>query len=110
MGLALSKVPVGQRSPNVNRAINACVEFLTSVDPASAEYTHPGRRNLNFMVQVWFPVFYITDLLQILETLTALGLKGDKRLKNAVDLVLAKRDKDQRWPMEYTYIGKTWYT
>jgi len=49
-------------------------------------------------------------LLQVLEALTALGLKGDKRLKNAVDLVLAKRDKDMRWPMEYTYNGKTWTT
>ena len=53
-------------------------------------------------------MFYITDLLQVLEALTALGLKGDKRLKNAVDLVLAQRDSNQRWPMEYTYNGKTW--
>ncbi len=109
VGLALSKVPVGQRSPNVNRAINACVEFLTSVDPASVEYPHPwAPKPSTSWFKFGFPVFYITDLLQVLEALTALGLKGDKRLKNAVDLVLAKRDKDQRWPMEYTYIGKTW--
>jgi len=109
VGLALSKVPTSKHSSHVNQAISSCVDFVMSVDPASAEYPHPwAPKPSTSWFKFGFPVFYITDLLQVFEALTALGLKGDKRLKNAVDLVLSKRDKNQRWPMEYTYNGKTW--
>jgi hypothetical protein len=37
-----------------------------------------------------------------------LGLNGDPRLQNAVDLILQKQESDGRWCMEYTYNGKTW--
>ena len=53
-------------------------------------------------------MFYVTDLLQNLEALVCLGLSGDPRLRNAIELVLQKQDKDGRWTMEYTYNGKTW--
>lgn len=107
--LAFSKVPERQRTGNIKGAITACVDFLTSVDPATAEYPHPwAPKPSTSWFKFGFPVFYITDLLQILEALADLGLKDDPRLSNTIDLVLAKRDMDLRWPMEYTYNGKTW--
>lgn len=109
VALALSKVPERNRSENIEKAITACINFLTSVDPATAEYPHPwAPKPSTSWLKFGFPVFYITDLLQVLEALTGLGLKDDPRLSNAVNLVLAKRDSHLRWPMEYTYNGKTW--
>ncbi len=109
VALALSRVPERNRSENIQTAITACVNFLTSVDPATAEYPHPwAPKPSTSWFKFGFPIFYITDLLQILEALAGLGLKDDPRLSNAIDLVLAKRDKDLCWPMEYTYNGKTW--
>ena len=55
-----------------------------------------------------FPVFYVTDLLQIVEALAALGFGQDARLANAIALIQDKRDDRGRWPLEYNYTGKTW--
>jgi hypothetical protein len=53
-------------------------------------------------------VFYITDVLQIVEALVALGHGADLRLAAVVALIRAKRDAQGRWPLEYDYAGKTW--
>jgi len=109
VALALSRVSERNRSENIEKAITACANFLTSVDPATAEYPHPwAPKPSTSWFKFGFPIFYVTDLLQILEVLGGLGLRDDLRLSNAINLVLAKRDKDLRWPMEYTYNGKTW--
>lgn len=109
VALALSKVPERNRSGNIEKAITACVDFLTSADPATAEYPHPwAPKPSTSWFKFGFPVFYITDLLQILEALAGLGIRNDPRLTNSIDLVLSKRDVDLHWPMEYTYNGKTW--
>ena len=55
-----------------------------------------------------FPVFYVTDLLQIVEALVRLGYGRDPRLANALTLILEKQDEDGRWALEYDYTGKTW--
>jgi hypothetical protein len=53
-------------------------------------------------------VFYVTDLLQNVEALTALGLGGDPRLANAIRFILDKQDPDERWALEHHYNDKTW--
>jgi len=107
VALALSKIPPASRSPAMKKAIDACVEFLLSVDPATADYPHPyAPKASTSWFKFGFPVFYITDVLQILEALLGLGLSGDTRLKNAVDFVCSKQDAQGRWPMEYSYNGK----
>ena len=53
-------------------------------------------------------MFYITDILQIVEVLVALGHGGDPRLANALKLVRDKQDAQGRWALEYDYTGKTW--
>jgi hypothetical protein len=47
-------------------------------------------------------------MLEILEVLSALGFAADERLDNAFQLLLDKQDDQGRWPLEYTYNGKTW--
>lgn len=106
--LALSKIPPKKRSPTVKKAIQMCIDFLLSVDPATADYPHPyAPKPSRSWFQFGFPVFYVTDLLQVLEALMALGLAGDPRLQNAINLLTEKSDAQDRWQMKYTYNGKT---
>ena len=107
--LALSKVPVAQRTPVMKRAVKTGIEFLLSRDPATADYpmgytTKPNRGWFQF----GYPIGYVTDVLQNLEVLTALGCGSDPRLVPAVELLLSKQNEKGRWQMAYTYSGKTW--
>ncbi len=107
--LAFGRVPAAWRTPLVERAIRQGVDFLFSVDPAEA--TYPSGYSAKPSGNWWkfgFPVFYVTDLLQIVEALVALGYGSDPRLANALDIVRAKQDATGRWPLEYDYTGKTW--
>ncbi len=107
--LAFSKVPENSRTPLIQEAIDTGLEFLLGRDPAVADYpmgwaTKPSRSWFQF----GYPLFYVTDVLQNLEVLTAFGYRTDPRLAGAIDLVMGKRDEQGRWKMEYTYNGKTW--
>jgi hypothetical protein len=108
--LALGKIPVAQRTPVVQKAIAAGVEFLLSRDPAVADYPIPSYASKPS--ESWFhfgyPLAYVTDVLQILEVLTALGYGKDPRLTAALDLLRSKQDAQGRWLMKYTYNGKMW--
>lgn len=106
---AFGKYPHTSRTPLINTAIEAGVEFLLGTDPSKADYPnglndHPSRNWWKF----GFPVFYVTDLLQIVEALVALGYGNDGRLKNAIKIIQDKQDEHGRWPLEYDYAGKTW--
>ena len=107
--LAFSILPVGRRTPLVENAIKMGIDFLFSNDPAKADY--PTRLNDKPSRNWWkfgFPVFYVTDLLQIVEALVGLGLGNDPRLANALAIVREKQDALGRWLLEYDYTGKTW--
>ncbi len=106
---ALGRLPAGRRTPAIEAAIRQGVEFLFSVDPAEATYPSgtTGKPSTNWW-KFGFPVFYVTDLLQVLEALVSLGYGGDPRLENAWKIVRAKQDANGRWPLEYDYTGKTW--
>ena len=107
--LAFGRLPVSLRTPTVNAAIAQGVEFLFSTDPAGAAYpTGSGARPNQSWWKFGFPVFYVTDVLQVVEALAALGYGGDSRLANAIELILAKQDARGRWPLEYSYAEKTW--
>jgi hypothetical protein len=110
VALAFARLPESRRTPVVQRAIQMCVDFLISVDPATAGYPYPSYTNKtsSSWFKFGFPVFYVTDILQILEALVPLGLAGDARLRNAIDLLVKKQNPDGRWVMEYTYNGKMW--
>jgi hypothetical protein len=107
--LAFSKLPTGKRTPLINRAIDAGVNFLFSTDPVKADYPcgYAAKPSGNWW-KFGFPVFYITDLLQNVEALVGLGYSQDPRLKKSLDFIRSKQDNLGRWPLEYDYAGKTW--
>jgi hypothetical protein len=107
--LAFSIMPVERRTPLIERAIQRGVDFLFSTDPAQADY--PCGNTPKPSRDWWlfgFPVFYITDILQIVEALVGLGYGRDPRLANALQLIRDKQDEEGRWALEYDYAGKTW--
>ena len=107
--LAFGKIAQKKRTPLIKRAIQQGVDFLFSVDPAEAAYPSgfASKPSGNWW-KFGFPVFYVTDLLQIVEALAALGYGDDPRLANALELIREKQDADGRWALEYDYTGKTW--
>jgi hypothetical protein len=107
--LAFGKLPYDQRTPLIESAIEQGVDFLFSVDPATAEYPSGwAKKPSGNWWKFGFPVFYVTDILQIAEVLGSLGYGEDSRLKNAIALILEKQDDQGRWALEYEYRGKTW--
>ena len=110
--LAFGRLPAAKRTPLINRAIKTGVDFLFSVDPATAEYplgfpATSGKPSGNWW-KFGFPNFYVSDILQIAESLARLGYGRDPRLANTLKLIRDKQDAEARWPLEYDYTGKTW--
>ena len=107
--LAFGLWPAQRRTSLVERAIEQGVEFLLGVDPAGANYPsgYADKPSGNWW-KFGFPVFYVTDILQIVEALAALGYGDDPRLANALALVRSKQDAQGCWPLEYDYPDMTW--
>jgi hypothetical protein len=106
---AFSRIPESSRSPLVRKAIDVGVSFLFSHDPAQADYPMGWSEKPNrSWWKIGYPNFYISDMLEILEVLSALGHGGDERLDAAYQLLINKQDEQGHWPLEYTYNGKTW--
>ena len=107
--LAFSKLPMKKHTKIIDAAIKTGVDFLLDTDPAKADYpcgwaAKPSQNWWKF----GFPVFYVSDVLQIVEVLARLGYGNDPRMANALNIVREKQDKDGRWSLEYDYTGKTW--
>ena len=106
--MAFATLPPSKRTPLIERAMQQGIDFLLGIDPATARYpSQPVTPNRSWW-KFGFPVFYVTDILQVVEALALLGRGGDPRLRNAVDLILSRQDEKGCWPLEYSYQGKTW--
>jgi hypothetical protein len=107
--MAFGRLPEERRTPRVKRAIRQGIDFMFGVDPATAKYpTRTGDKPNRAWWKFGFPVFYVTDLLQLVEALVGLGYGNDPRLAHALEIIREKQDEDGRWPLEYEYTGKTW--
>jgi len=105
---AFSVLPPERWTMVIQRAADQGVEFLLSTDPYHAEYPHPySQKPSGNWWKFGFPVFYVTDLLQLAEALAGLGYGRDPRLTRTIQLIHEKRDQAGRWAMEYDYTGKT---
>jgi hypothetical protein len=104
---ALLSVPPDARTPTVQRAIEAGVEFLLSRDPAVADYPYTGRVSSTWF-KLGFPLTYWSDVLETVAVLVELGYGDDPRLAAALQLVLSKQDDQGRWKLENALAGKMW--
>jgi hypothetical protein len=107
--LALGKLPDQKQSGLIQRAIQQGVNFFLGVDPSTAGYPNGwAEKPSGNWWKFGFPVFYVTDILQIAEALVGLGFGKDPRLANTLELIRSKQDEEGRWLLEYNYDGKTW--
>jgi hypothetical protein len=108
--LGLARIPPQQRSPLVDRALEAGAALLLSRDPADADYPMGwgNTRPNGSWFKLGFPSGYVTDVLQDLEALVELGHGGDSHLSRALEWLVVKQDARGRWCNEYAYNGKTW--
>ena len=109
--MAFGNWPVEQHTGLFQRAIESGVRFLLDPDPSTGNY--PNGWNEKPSGNWWkfgFPVFYVTDILQIAEALVKLGYSGDPRLAKTFAIIRSKQDDQGAWPLEYDYTGKTWLT
>lgn len=107
--MAFGKLPTGQRTPLIKRAIQQGTEFFFSIDPATAQFpTRAAEKPSRNWWKFGFPIFYVTDLLQLAEAVIGTGYGNDSRLSNTLSIIHDKQDNEGRWPLEYDYTGKTW--
>ena len=66
-----------------------------------------SRKDKSGWKKLGFPLFYQADALEVLDTLTRLGVR-DNRMQPAIDIILDARQPDGRWLLENTYNGKMW--
>jgi hypothetical protein len=98
---ALAEIPAGKRSEEVVKTIHVGVEHMLK------HHVHKRSHDLSRVSKpAWlrfgFPLMYQTDVLEILGILTRLGYR-DKRMQEAVDLVVSKQDSRGTWKMENTF-------
>jgi hypothetical protein len=107
--LAFARIPSRRRTGAVRDAISLGVDLLLSCDPATATYPTAERdsKPSGAWFQLGFPVAYVTDVLQVLEALSELGLARDARLRGALEWVISQRGEDGRWRNRHAYHGKT---
>jgi hypothetical protein len=108
--MAFSRLPAMRRTPLINRAIRASLDFFFSADPATADFhdSKSGTPNPRWW-QFKFPDFYATDILKMAEALTALGYGADPRLAHTLEIIRNKQDENGRWSLEYVdRIRKMW--
>jgi hypothetical protein len=107
--LAFGRLPPAYHTPQISQAIKAGIDFFLGVDPATAAYPNgwADKPSGNWW-KFGFPVFYVSDLLQLVETLQLNGCGNDPRLAHALALIRQKQDAQGRWLLEYDYAGKTW--
>lgn len=105
----LVAIPERSRTDREQRAVAAGADFLMSRDPSVADYPmgYGNTKPSASWFKLGFPSGYVTDVLQNLEVLAAVGLAADPRLDAAYDWLAALSDDEGRWRNRYAYKGKT---
>jgi hypothetical protein len=98
---ALAEIPASKRSKDVICTIEKVAEHMLR------HHIHKRSHDLSRLskpgwLRFGFPLMYQTHVLEILGILTRLGYK-DKRMQEAIDLVISKQDEQGRWKLENTF-------
>ncbi|MBE9513406.1 MAG: nitrogen fixation protein NifH [Chloroflexi bacterium] len=101
---ALAGIPAERRSTSVQRTIEVGAEYMLKhhVFKRSHDLTQVSKGS---WLQFGFPLMWNTDVLEILGLLTELGY-NDRRMQEAVDLIVSKQDSQGRWKLESTFNGR----
>jgi len=101
---ALAEIPGNKRTPNVKNTINQAVEYLL-IHQIYKRSHDLSKKSKPGWLRLGFPLMYQTDILEILDILTRLGVR-DERMQDAMDIVVSKQDDQGRWILENTFNGR----
>jgi hypothetical protein len=105
---ALSTMPERSRTPEIKALIGREVENVLENGVYRYLRNPDGsRKDKAGWKRFGFPLFYQSDALEVLDTLTRLGV-GDERMAGAVELVKAAQQGDGPWLLSNTFNGKMW--
>jgi hypothetical protein len=105
---ALSTMPEGRRTPEIKALVGSEVENILKNSVYGYLRNPDGsRKDKAGWKKFGFPLFYQSDVLEVLDTLTRLGVR-DERMRGSVDLVLEAQGSDGRWLLQNTFNGKMW--
>lgn len=103
---ALAKIPPEKRSAELKKIIKQETEIILEnqifrylKNPDGSRKEKAGWKKFGF------PLFYQSDVLEVLDVLTEVGVK-DTRMQEAVDLVVANRNDSGTWNLMNTFNGK----
>jgi len=107
--LAFAKIPEKDRSPQLQQIIRQDTEIYLQ------NYVYKYLRDKNRERKIkagWtrfgFPLFYQTDVLEVLDLLTTFGIR-DERMQSAIDLVINSQQEDGMWLLKNSLgNGKMW--
>jgi hypothetical protein len=102
---AFSLVKKESLTEEMRHTIEGGSEFLLMHRLFKAD--HHGYKVINrTWLKLSFPVFYGYDILRGLDVVTRLGYVKDERLNDAVEALLQKRQKDGKWILESSPVGR----
>jgi hypothetical protein len=101
---ALAEIPCRYRNQAVNKTLDSGAEYLLK------HHIFKRSRNLDKIskpqwTRFGFPLMYQSDTLEIMGILTRLDYK-DKRMQEALDLILSKQNNKGQWNLESTFNGR----
>ncbi|MFW9907352.1 MAG: nitrogen fixation protein NifH [Candidatus Thorarchaeota archaeon] len=103
---ALARIPSKNRSSELKRIINQEVEIILENQVFNYLRNPNGSRKAKAgWKRFGFPLFYQSDILEVLDVLTELGIK-DERMQESINLVLESRNKLGSWDLKNTFNGK----
>ncbi len=104
-----SILPTTHQTSSMRAIINQLVEIILANrifkylrNPDGSKKEKAGWKKFGF------PLFYNSDVLEVLDTLTRLKVH-DPRMEDAINLVLNTQQADGRWLLKHSFNGKFWH-
>lgn len=105
---AFSMMPEEKRSPHMKEIINRETEKILENRVYKYLRNPDGsRKDKAGWKRFGFPLFYQADLLEIMVTLTRLGVH-DERMSDALRIIEEAQQEDGRWILKDSFNGKMW--
>jgi len=105
----ISVFPQKHRSSEIQRIIDQLVELI--LDNQIYKYLRSPdgtRKEKAGWKRFGFPLFYNSDILDILGTLTRLKVK-DPRMQDAINVIIDTQQPDGKWLLKHSFNGKFWH-
>ncbi|MGY5853165.1 MAG: hypothetical protein RTU92_06330 [Candidatus Thorarchaeota archaeon] len=102
----LAAIPENKRSKKLQGIIDQEIEVILENGVYKYLRNPDGsRKEKAGWKRFGFPIFYQSDILEVLGILGTLGVRDD-RMQDAIDVVLAAQQEDGKWLLKHTFNGK----